>query len=341
MDKEMEFGWLNDYTNKKKIFQTNVNPSIKRAISDALKHKFDISDYELKLLFPSKNASGSYRLFTKTDDYFIRVTSRIGDYSLEKSLIHHLNKDNVSINDILIGGVQLNWQDNLYRIDVRPFIEGNHYSNSEIELESLLIEMQIFHNSIGNFSYEKTVKDNQRNISNNQINLIKLIRDAIHIQDYDRFKEYSSWVHLHQDWLENILSHYDPMFYKMPNAQCIHGQVHPGNVMFIKNKATIFDLETSIMTYAPKCWDYSWILQRFCLDYNLEKKELSKKVRLIVKYSNEKLSSLLKMARIISVNNVLSVFDYRINQDTIVPQSELEKFHNHELKVKNIENAYK
>tara|TARA_X000001036_G_scaffold439842_1_gene492620 strand:- start:3203 stop:4222 length:1020 start_codon:yes stop_codon:yes gene_type:complete len=336
MIKEMEFGWLNNHTNIEKKFKYSVDSSIKNAILSALKDKLTFSVKDIKLLFPSQSPSGSYRLISNDQEYFMRISSRIGDYCLEKQLVEHLKKDNVSINDIIIGGIRLDWEGSRFRIDIREFLNGSYYQNENSKLISLLKEINAFHKSINNFSYKEKIKDNQLKITMGKRDLIDTILNCIDTNEYDIFNEHSSWVFSHQDWIGELLNNHNPNLLEMPDAQCIHGQIHPGNVIFAENKVVIFDLETSITTYAPWAWDYAWVLQRFCLDYGLENAKLVDKLEIIESYSNLKIDDLFRMAKIVVAENILSVFDYCINKKILVPQSELNKFYNHELKLKNV-----
>ena len=65
---------------------------------------------------------------------------------------------------------------------------------------------------------------------------------------------------------------FDP-YEDMEGAQCVHGQIHEGNVLFINGNPVLFDTENGINTFAPKMWDYSWLLQRFIINQEIEKKQ--------------------------------------------------------------------
>src|SRR6185503_11651965 len=50
-----------------------------------------------------------------------------------------------------------------------------------------------------------------------------------------------------------------------PAAQCVHGEVHQGNVVFADGRAVLVDLEEAARLYAPPAWDLAYLVQRFCL----------------------------------------------------------------------------
>jgi thiamine kinase-like enzyme len=63
-----------------------------------------------------------------------------------------------------------------------------------------------------------------------------------------------------------MVHEFEPRFDLLPGAQCIHGQVHPGNVLFDDSgSAILLDWEEAVYTFAPPDYDLAYFVQRFCL----------------------------------------------------------------------------
>jgi hypothetical protein len=122
----------------------------------------------------------------------------------------------------------------------------------------------------------------------------------------------------------------------MPNAQCLHGQIHPGNILFVGDEIVLFDTETSINTFATVYWDYSWVFERFIINQDVELEDSLSYIKLLAN-SKKDINKLISMTKQITAHSVVTVFDYFINEGILVPQSELEKFYNNSMSLSKYE----
>lgn len=323
----MEFGWAEGRDNANKSFGVKVKQDILEKILDLLKSKIYLKDPSLKLLFESQTPAGSYHLKSADNDFFIRVSSRLGDFELENQFVDYLISKQVYVNKFLFGGINFSWKESLYRLDVRPFIEGRYFDANIKDFEKLVESMKQFHQSAYDFPNFKKIRFNQQKISSKQEKICKELQEALQSRNFKYFTQHEEWVKKNCDWLDKILGEYNPYFEDMSGAQCLHGQIHPGNVLFVDSQAILFDTETSIHTFAPVDWDYSWVLQRFIINQDIEKKESLKYLELLA-YSPTGINRLLNMTKQNTICSVVSVFDYCLNKNVSVPQSELDKFYN-------------
>jgi Ser/Thr protein kinase RdoA (MazF antagonist) len=78
------------------------------------------------------------------------------------------------------------------------------------------------------------------------------------------FCQDESWAREHADWLAGLVEGFQARSDLLPGSQCLHGEVHQGNVLFAPGPVLV-DWERAVHTYAPVQWDLAYFVQRFCL----------------------------------------------------------------------------
>ncbi|MBK86320.1 MAG: hypothetical protein CMC86_03870 [Flavobacteriaceae bacterium] len=231
------------------------------------------------------------------------------------------------MNEFTVGGINFDWDNQQYRLDVRPFLHGNSYFSNLDDFKKLIDCINQFHKIAFKFPNFAKIKSNQKQISEKQNQTRNKCLEALNKEKFNFFENHSGWAKNNQKWLTKILEEYNPYFEDMLGAQCLHGQIHPGNVLFVRGNPILFDTETSIHTFAPVEWDFSWVLQRFIINQELSNEDSLKFIKLLAKNKSE-IAKLIYMAKLNTIYSVVAVFDYSINKSISVPQSELDKFYN-------------
>jgi len=77
---------------------------------------------ELYALNPPEGVAGRYRLTTPEGAWFVRVSMWQRDPTREKNFTDYLSSRSVPVNQILVAGIPLEWEDRGFQIDVRPLI---------------------------------------------------------------------------------------------------------------------------------------------------------------------------------------------------------------------------
>ena len=341
MIKTLEYGWPGA-RDKGDLAYSNIVSSIhKDCIFEALIKLLPKKEFNITRLHESSEITGSYKITSDDEEYFLRISERMGDIELESSIYQKLIESGVNVNKSIVIGEPIIFDSKDYRLDIREFLRGNHFQEKESELISLVSELRKFHQALRNYENADEVQSNQDKINQAHEKQAKALISELEKSNYAIFFERENWARSHRLWLLESLPFYLEMSKKYLNdkeMQVIHGQIQPGNIIFNNNGANIFDLETTVKSFGNVSWDLAYLFQRFCLINNPTNKEISSRMKIIEEYYPEAMRNIADRMRVISIYNIISAVDYRINDNRLVPEHEFSKFYNLDLQAQEFKN---
>lgn len=332
--KPAEFAWPGGDRPSAIDFRHAVSAGPRAAILEALSRDFvpaRDSRADLLALTPEAGDSvaGRYRLMADRQSWFVRVSSRLGHPDIERALLECLELASITgVNGLLISGARLSWKGDDYRVDVRPFVAGRHTNYSREDTAALAALLGQCHRALRNFSGGTQV----RGIAAERYERLDEARDAIAqavgTGDYAIFGSNAKWARQNRDWLRELAISYTPRFDQLPDAQCLHGEVHSGNVIFRAegDEPVLVDFEESVHVFAPPAWDLAWLLQRFCLFDNPARDTVCERLGVIIEHYGSKPAGLASMMRQIAWFSVAVIVDLYTRENVESPQTECEKF---------------
>ena len=130
---------------------------------------------------------------------------------------------------------------------------------------------------------------------------------------------------------------FDPRLQFIPLAQGIHGEVHPGNVIFSPaGEVVLVDFEESVHHFTAPSWDLAFFVQRFCLGDGPDEALLRDRLAVVAEQYGTSLQGLSLTMRQIAWYSVLMLAYYRLNQ-VVSPRSEYDKFVRLERQARTLE----
>jgi Ser/Thr protein kinase RdoA (MazF antagonist) len=240
----------------------------------------------------------------------------------------YLSDQGVDVNPLLISGARMVWKGNELRIDVRPFIRGRHYDGSREDLAHLATAMAHCHQSLASFPEPVRVQEIAASRYERHDNVRQLIADCLVNGSFDAlFGERAQWAFRHRDWLEEMVDNFHPRFDLIPNAQCLHGQIHPANVLYRvgDGRPILVDWEEAIQVFAPRVYDLAYMVQRFCLHDNPSAEMIQQRLD-VVASSYGSLPPLAPMMRQLSWYSMAVILETEVFHGIRVSQTEYEKF---------------
>lgn len=328
---EAEFAWPGGDRPGRLEFSHDPPEPVRAAIRTTLGTAFEPArdpGARLAALVADAGPAGRYRLTSRGGSWFVRVSSRWGQPDLEKSVADHLAAAGVSVCPILVTGLPLEWNDLTYRIDVRPLIQGHHFDGSIADVDAVAAALGRCHVALRTFPRRDEVRaaavERNRKLAEARGRLASCLeRDR-----FDELAESADWARLHRDWLLEMVEQLEPHMERWPAAQCVHGQMHTGNVIFRAGdgEAVLVDMEEAAHLVAPAAWDLAFLVQRFCLADNPSRPTLAARLARIGAAYGSALPPLAPMMRQAAWFNVALILQLRLGEGLVTPLEEYDKF---------------
>ena len=321
-------GWPGGDKPGKLSFGIPVPKSTRDFIFSAVQEFISLQDGkdDVHALTKPNSLIGRFRLNARNGDWFVKVSDVIGFPDLENEISLYLQKKNVSINPLAFTKTTVDSLGKQYRIDIRPFINGRHYNGSKKDFFSLIETVGQLHDALLYFKSQTKI----RSIAAKRFNRLARIKDnlkaSLKRNSFKIFAEHQAWAKEHKSWLGTMADEFNPNFHLQPHAQCLHGEIHPGNVIYNRDKATLIDFEESVHVFAPRSWDLCYIGQRFCLQPQSNEDKINEQLSSIEKETGQSVPELASMMRQIAWFAMAVILDLRNNHQKVCPQSEYDKF---------------
>lgn len=300
---------------------------IKQALASSFSPVLE-PDVRLRALRMPDGPVGRYLLTSSGKSWFIRVSSRWGNPELEQSITRFLTNQGVHVTVLLVAGRPLPWNGQVLRVDVRPMIEGRHYNGSEDDLRRLAATLAACHRALSHFSRADAVRAATAARNRRLEKICHRMDAALKRGDFRVFAERASWAAEHRDCLLELTKEFEPRLDQDPHAQCLHGEIHLGNVVFCSTNgsAALLDFEESVHVFAPPAWDLAFFVQRFCLYDDPPRAVGLQRLSIVANAYGRPLPILAKMMRQGAWFSIVTILDMRISLGIVTPVSEYDKF---------------
>ena len=234
----------------------------------------------------------------------------------------------LSVNPLLVAGKTLRWEGSPFYIDVRPLIGGRHFNGSPQDLRNVASTLAACHRALRDFPKADDVRLAAA-VRNRRLAKIRdRIAKALKSGTFWLFAEHAQWASVHRDWLAEMVEQFDPHLNEHPDAQCVHGEIHPGNVLLraSDSAAVLIDLEESTHVFMPPAWDLAFLVQRFCLRDNPPPPTALQRLAVVADGYGSPLPVLAPIMRQAAWFTMATIVDLRISQGVMTPVTECDKF---------------
>lgn len=267
--KEAEFGWPGGDQPGELDFAHPVPAEMAAALLKVLDPAESAG--EVRALNPvAESPVGRFAWSGPNGCKFVRVSAKSGEPALEQALVAFLESHGVAVNPLDQAGLPLVWRGARLRVDVRPLLRGGHFDGSLAQLQALATELARCHEALRRFPQAGLVRGNAARRFVELGAVVERMRSALAARDWNYFGPHPQWAEREAGWLAQMAASFRPRFDEEPGAQCLHAQVHRGNVVFREGdqRPVLLDFEEAVYTYAPIAWDLAYFVQRFALHDN-------------------------------------------------------------------------
>lgn len=355
--KEAEFGWKTTDTPSILAFNNDVPNPIQQVIIQTINAHYPITaPYTLKSLEATTDSPiGRYKLsqqatlvghhgtseiirsekpinkresqlIKKDNEVFVRVTSKIGLPVLEQEITQYLVDADISINPIILAGIDLMWHDTQLRLDIRPLVTGAHFNYSVDEFRSLCLTLHDCHQALKDFPLKEAIKAQAKSRFSKMYRYFESIIPKLAEVHAELFPEHHTWAKNNIDCFQRMTAEFNPNFHLVDDAQCLHGEIHLGNVIFNDKQAILIDFEEAVYTFASPTWDIAYLLQRFCYDALEDSHQQDQFLAIASEIFTFERLAIHKMMQQLAWFSLATLLYQRHINDTRAPLSEYQKF---------------
>lgn len=266
--RQAEFGWPGGDCPGAVEFTHPVADAVSQAILEPLRaldpRRF--REGNLHALHPPDGVSGRFQWRTPTEALFLRVSARRGYPDLEQAITGYLQAGGLAVNHLEMAGLPVVFEGQEYRLDVRALLRATHPTGTLDELRSVAAALARCHEMLAKAPFADRIRQIAIARYTHLAEVLQHVQHSLEHRAYAGLCPSDEWLDANHDWLAEMCAAYDPRFDRLPDAQCLHGQVHRGNVMFTaESQAVLLDWEEAVHLFAPPAWDLAYFIQRFCL----------------------------------------------------------------------------
>ena len=326
--RNIELAWADGRPPIRPDYDHPVPPDLKAGLLTTLSGFVNCAQAEITAMQPVTTPTGGYRLQVDGQAFFVRVNPRPGDPELETNLGRTLYDRGAPVNHNLAAGLKLDLAGQRFRVDVRPWIDGRHFNGSLDDAVRTAAALRQIHDALADNPWAEDVRARAAQRLARLEEVRRSIARAVRTRDFAVFEEQADWAGENRTWLTMLALFFQPRFDLLPGAQCLHGDVHPANVMFddLNGEAVLVDLEETVHVYAPPGWDQAFLFQRFCLADDPNRTEATCRREAITRAYGRPLGDLSFWMRQLAWFSIAAIVDLRISQRLITPLAEYEKF---------------
>lgn len=337
-----EFGWPGGDRPGELNFRFNPSPDDGQAVFEALRQELPglkTEDACLKALTPPDGVVGRYRLGCALGEYFVRISTREGMPRLENAILAHLAAQGAQVNPLLAAGKIFSLNGRTYRLDLRPLIDGRHFNHSEEDLASVAAALRVCHDSLSDFPESAVIRANAVGRSRKLVQARDALTEMIRMDRFGALGTAASWASRHREWLQEMTELFNPELHLLPDAQVLHGEIHPGNVLFLRDsgQAVLLDFEESVHIFAPPSWDLAYLIQRFCLTEGQTAGDIERSIGIVSRHYGQPLPPLAGMMRQAAWTAMAVIADLHISGGVVTPVEEYDKFVRLERQARRLE----
>ncbi len=283
----------------------------------------------LRALQPGADPAGHYTLAHRGKTWFIRVTRRKRKNPLLEDLAaFHAHNTGVAVSLPAAAGLSLDWKGNRFLVYAFDYIPARHFNGTRADLETIGKATALLHRALRSFKFAPLVKKNAERTERRLRSVSRRLRQSLKQNDFSYFCERASWAKRNRLGLDEMAGSFDPSLCTWPEAQCVHGELHRGNILFRANtaEAVFTDFEETPDSWFAPSFDLAYLVHRFCLAGARNADEASGHARTLAAAYGGFPADLEPMLPQVCWYTLALLFDRSFRRESISPETEYDKF---------------
>lgn len=283
----------------------------------------------LMSLKPATDPAGHFYLKSSKDEWFLRATRRQRkNQDMEDIIAFYLSNNGIKVNLPILTNLNIVWKGYTYLLYIFPFIKGRHYNGSDSDLIAISSTVVNMHSLLKSFKFSKLIYANALKTANRLLRAKRAISRSLEKNDFSIFEERREWAERNSDWLRTMSDDFNPFLCKLPESQCLHGELHLGNVIFSAENGEVLltDFEEVWDAWFPPSFDLAYLVHRFCMDGVPSRESFHQKLSIVERGYGSLPPALKAMMSQVCWYNIALLIDRSLRRESISPEEEYNKF---------------
>jgi Ser/Thr protein kinase RdoA (MazF antagonist) len=184
------------------------------------------------------------KVITGDQPYLVKVAGEPSRQSVS-ALVHFLKAEGYPLPDTA-HEFSLEWNQKKLYARYAAFLPLETYTSDESAIETLLHALAAFHCLLRSFPQAASIKEDSKAYE----------QRLLQVRDHYLSRAPGN------DRLRKEIAAYVPLNQEQPGSQCLHGDLHPGNIALYQGKPVFFDLDEAYKTFAPPYYDLCYLYTR-------------------------------------------------------------------------------
>lgn len=330
---EADMAWDYNVCPGRIIFNHKVSKYHAQRLLDAVGEHFPelrkIGNVSLASLKPLSDLSGHFCLAYGKKKLFLRVSRRQRkNPELEERIARYLSSAGIEALVPLVSGLTLHFEGRDYLLSIFPFVNGRHFDGSDEDLRSISSVLARLHKALKTFKFNNQVRAASLKTAHRLLEAKEKIAYAFKLNDFSVFYELSNWAKVNKDWLKVMIKEFNPYLCLLEGAQCLHGELHTGNVIFSLEESAVIltDFEECPDAWFPPSFDLVYLIHRFCMYENPSSSVFQKRINIVKEAYGRLPSNIQEMMRQVCWYLVALIIDRCFRRESFAPDEECDKF---------------
>jgi len=326
---EADMAWDSDVRPQKILYDYSVPTDIARSILSVVLKTDSTEENSLKSLKPVIDPAGHYCLHNGKEKLFLRVTRRSRkNTDIEDLVTNHLFDTGITVNLPIVSQLTIHWGGHAYLLSVFHFIEGRHFDGSDSDLASLSLAVARMHEALRSFNSADDIHAAALKTAERLSNTKEIVAQLLKTKNFSLFYDRREWAERNYEWLKMMVEGFNPYLCQEPDAQCVHGELHSGNVIFSLQDGPVIliDFEETPDAWFPPAFDIAYLVHRFCMDQNISKGLFNSRLKIVEDNYGKIPSGLKNMMRQVCWYNIALLIDRSIRRESVSSEKEYDKF---------------
>lgn len=240
----------------------------------------DFAGAKLDVQEPAEGGSLGYKVTlpgAAEASYYLKLVKNDEHFEFTNQLLEWISERNIFASPPYKRLPDLSYEDTRYRSYIRPLFlpAATHPGPGQIPL--ILESLRLLHDALKAYPRQKEALGKSELVQQ-QLEEIRqaFLSGSLYHESFGLSPAYREWLRANEAWLHFHFDTFRLDFFHSEDAQCLHGDLHPRNMLFAPGEKLMFiDFDDSYKSFSSPLYDIAYIYARLAETSGMSDEEFS------------------------------------------------------------------